>query len=475
MTVCETDRPVTDESDSRRRRRRLLLAVASVASLMCALDTLVVSTALTTIRVDLGASAETLEWTVNAYNLALAVLLIPSASLGDRYGRRRMFAIGLGLFVVASAACALAPDATVLALARAVQGAGAALVTALGMALVAAAYPPERRGAAMGVLQGITGLAILTGPTLGGLVTSTLGWEWIFWLNVPIGLVLVPVVLRTAQEGHDEAARPLDRRGLVLITAAAVGILWALSRGNPVGWASPEVVLSLVVGLALLAVFVRRQRLVASPVVPPRLLRARGFVAGNLATVGLFASIFGGVFFYSQLLSVGLGFTPLQTGLGLIPWTSALFVVGPLAGRLADRVGARPLAVVGLVVAAAGTAWIALLAAPGLTYPALVAPFLVNSLGASLAMPALAAAVLAGVRPDDVGAASGVSSMVRELGGVLGLAVFVAVFAGRGSYAGPAAFLAGFGPAIGVCTAAVAAGAVASTFLPAVTREETSA
>ncbi|MEJ2867910.1 MFS transporter [Actinomycetospora sp. OC33-EN08] len=472
MTVCETENCATDEHRTQ-SRRRVLLAVASVASLMCALDTLVVSTALTTIRLDLGASVEALEWTVNAYNLALAVLLVPAASLGDRYGRRRMFAAGLGLFVAASAVCALAPDATLLALARAVQGAGAALVTALGMALVAAAYPPERRGAALGVLQGVTGLAVLAGPGLGGLVTSTLGWEWIFWLNVPIGLLLLPVVLRTAGEGHDDESRPLDVTGVLLVTGAALGLLWALSRGNPVGWSAPEVVGAALVGLLLLGLFLRRQARVAAPVIPPHLLRVRGFVAGNLATIGLYASIFGGVFFYSQLLAVSLGFTPLEAGLGLFPWTSALFVLGPLAGRLADRIGNRPVGVAGLVLAAAGTAWIALVAEPGVTYPDLIGPFVLSAVGGSGAMPALASAVLARVGPADVGAASGVTSMVRELGGVLGLAVLVAVFAGHGGYADPAAFLAGFAPAMGVCAAVVAAGALAAAFLPA--RKELSA
>jgi EmrB/QacA subfamily drug resistance transporter len=441
-------------------RRTWVLALAAIASLMTALDALVVSASLTTIQTDLGATAEQLEWTVNSYNLVMAVLLMPAAALGDRYGRRRMFAAGMALFTAASAACAAAPDVVVLVLGRAVQGAGAAFVTALAMTLVSAAFPPERRGSAIGFLQGGSGIAVLAGPGLGGAITHTVGWEFVFWLNVPIGLVVLPLILAKCDESRG-ADTALDVRGLLLVIGAVLGLVWALARGNAVGWASAEVLGAFAVGGAALVAFVGWERRAAEPMFPMRLLRSRGFVAGNVATAGLFASIFGGLFFYAQLLQTGLGLTPLQAGLGLVPWTSTLIVLGPLAGRLADRIGNRPLIVTGLLTTAIGIAWVALIARPGMPYGELVAPFLVASIGGSMALAPTANAVLGAVPPADLGKASGVNAMLRELGGVLGLAVFVAVFTGTGSYASPAAFVDGFGPAMGTCAAVVALSAVA--------------
>jgi EmrB/QacA subfamily drug resistance transporter len=441
-------------------RRTWVLALAAVASLMTALDALVVSASLTTIQTDLGATAEQLEWTVNSYNLVMAVLLMPAAALGDRYGRRRMFAAGMALFTAASAVCAAAPDVVVLVLGRAVQGAGAAFVTALAMTLVSAAYPAERRGSAIGILQGGSGIAVLAGPGLGGAITHTVGWEFVFWLNVPIGLVVLPLILVKCDESRG-ADTALDVRGLLLVIGAVLGLVWALARGNAVGWASAEVLGAFAAGAAAFVTFVAWERRAAEPMFPMRLLRSRGFVAGNIATAGLFASIFGGLFFYAQLLQIGLGLSPLQAGLGLVPWTSTLIVLGPLAGRLADRIGNRPLIVTGLATTAIGIAWVALVARAGMPYGELVAPFLVASIGGSMTLAPTANAVLGAVPPADLGKASGVNAMLRELGGVLGLAVFVAVFTGTGSYASPAAFVDGFGPAMGTCAALVALSAAA--------------
>lgn len=446
-------------------RRTWVLVLAAATSLMTALDALVVSAALTTIRHDLGASAEQLEWTTNAYNLVMAVLLMPAAALGDRYGRRRMFAVGTALFTLASAVCAAAPDVVVLVAGRAVQGAGAALVSALGMTLVSAAYPAERRGAAIGFLQGGSGIAVLAGPGLGGVITDAIGWEFVFWLNVPIGLVVLPLILSKVDEGRG-ADRALDVRGLLLITGGALGLVWALARGNAAGWSSVEVLGAFAAGAALAAAFVAWELRAAEPMLPMRLFRNRGFVIGNVATVGLFASIFGGLFFYSQLLQTGLGLTPLQAGLGLIPWTSTLIVFGPLTGRLADRIGNRPLVVAGLATTAAGIAWVALVARAGMPYAELVVPFLVTSVGGSMTLAPTANAVMGAVAPAELGKASGVNSMLRELGGVFGLAVFVAVFAGTGGYASPVEFVDGFGPAMLVCAALVGCSAIAALLLP---------
>jgi EmrB/QacA subfamily drug resistance transporter len=432
---------------------------------MAALDTLVVSTALSTIRLDLGASIEELEWTVNAYNLSFAVLLMTAAALGDRHGRRNLYAVGLGVFAAASAACALAPDVGSLIAARAVQGAGAALVVTLGLALVSAAFPPERRGAAIGIFSAITGLSVASGPLVGGAVVEGLAWEWIFWLNVPIGLVAIPLVLTRMKEsfGGDTG---LDVRGLALVTGGALGIVWALVRGNSAGWGSPEVVAGLVGGTVLVAAFVVWELRAREPMLPMRFFRSRAFSAGNTAIFFTFASLFSAVFFFAQLLQTGLGYGPLDAGLRLMPWTATFMTVAPVAGALADRIGERPFMVGGLLLQAIGMGWIALIAEPGLAYSELVVPLIVAGVGVSMAIPSGQNSVVGSVAEEAIGKAAGTNSMMRELGGVFGIAVTVAVFAGAGSYVSAEAFTDGFAPAIGVGGALALAGAVAGLALP---------
>ena len=447
-----------------------VILLTGIGSLMAALDTLVVANALSTIRVDLGASVEALEWTVNAYNLSFAVLLITAAALGDRYGRRRLYAAGLGLFAVASALCALAPDAGSLIAARALQGAGAALVMPLGLALLSTAFPPAKRGAAIGIFSAITGISVALGPLVGGAVVEGLAWEWIFWLNVPIGLLAIPFVLTRMREsrGPDSA---LDLLGLALVTGGTLGVVWGLVRGNPQGWTSPEVVAAFVAGALLLAAFVGWELRAREPMLPLRLFRSRAFSASNAAMFFTFASLFSCVFFYAQFLQTGLGYGPLETGLRLVPWTATFITVAPLAGALADRIGERPLLVVGLTLQAAGMAWMALIAAPGVEYTSLLAPLIVGGIGVSMAIPAAQSSGLGSVEPGAIGKAAGTNSTMRELGGVFGIAVVVAVFAGAGSYASPAAFTDGFGPAIGVGALLALAGAAAALALPGHTRQ----
>jgi EmrB/QacA subfamily drug resistance transporter len=444
---------------------RWVLVLTGIGSLIAALDTLVVSTALSRIRLDLGASVEQLEWTVNAYNLSFAVLLITGAALGDRYGRRKLYATGLGLFAVASAACALAPSVGWLIAARAVQGAGSALIMPLGLALLSAAFPAERRGAAIGIFSAITGLAVASGPLVGGAIVQGISWEWIFWVNVPIGLLAVPLVLTRMKEsfGPDTS---LDLRGLALVTGGALGFVWGLVRGNQVGWGSAEVVGSLAIGVLLAAAFVAWELRAREPMLPMRFFRSRAFSAGNAAIFFTFASLFGAVFFYAQLLQVSLGYGPLDAGLRLLPWTATFITVAPIAGALADRIGERPLMVGGLLLQAAGMGWLALIAEPGMAYSQLLGPFIVAGIGISMAIPAAQNSVVGSVGLDSIGKAAGVNSMMRELGGVFGIAVVVAVFAATGSYASAAAFTDGFAPAIGVAAALALAGAISGLALP---------
>src|SRR5262245_20386851 len=318
-----------------------VLILASVASLMAALDAMVVTTALGTIRVNLGAPIEALQWTVNAYTLTFAVLLLTGAALGDRFGRRRMFAAGLALFVAASAACALAGDVVSLIVARAVQGAGSALVMPLAMALLSAAFPPAERAKALGIFSGVTGLALIAGPVVGGAVVKGLAWQWIFWINIPIGLVVIPLVLRRIPESFGPPAR-LDLGGLVLVTGAALAIAWGLMRGNTVGWTAPEILAALAIGCLLALAFVTWELRAGEPMVPMHFFRARAYSSGVVASFLFYAAMYGVVFFLPQFFQTAQSLDPLGAALRLLPWTATLFVFAPLGGSLVNRVGERP-------------------------------------------------------------------------------------------------------------------------------------
>jgi len=455
----------TVDDVSEKARKSWVLALVSVASFMVALDALVVTTALSTIRLDFGASIEALQWTVNAYNLSFAVLLMTGAALGDRFGRRRLLAVGLGLFVAASAACALAPGIGWLIAARAVQGAGAALVMPLAMALLSAAFPREQRGQALGIFSGVTGLALIAGPLVGGAVVEGIAWQWIFWINLPIGLLVIPLVLARIPESYGPGT-VLDIPGLALVAGAALGVVWGLMRGNSAGWGSLEVVATLAAGPLLALAFVAWERRAREPMVPPRFFRSQAFSAANAVGFLLHAPIYSTVFFLPQFLQVVQGHGPLGAGLRLLPWTATLFVVAPLAGGLVNRIGERPLVVVGLFAQAFGMAWVGLIAGPDLAYNSLVVPLILAGAGVSMAMPAAQNAVLGAVAPSEVGKASGTYNTVRFLGGAFGIAVAVAVFAAAGGAGSPEAFSAGFAPEMRVAAALSLLGAVTGLWLP---------
>ena len=335
-------------------RLRWVVVLTAVGSFMAALDTLVVASALSTIRQDLGASLTDLEWTVNAYNLSFAVLLVPAAVLGDRLGRARTYAAGLGLFALASAGCAMAGSVGALVAMRVVQGAGAAVVMTLGLALLTSAFPPEKRGAAVGLFSAVTGLAVASGPLVGGAVVDGLAWQWIFWLNVPVGLLAAPLALRLIPEVRVPDSR-LDVPGVALLAGGVLGLVWTLVRGESAGWASGEVLGAAAVGLLLLAGFAVWEGRATYPLLPPRLLRVRGFAAGNAAIFLTFAALFSAVFFYGQLLQIVMAQSPLGAGVRLMAWTGTFLVFAPAAGALADRIGERPLLTTGLTVQAAAT------------------------------------------------------------------------------------------------------------------------
>jgi EmrB/QacA subfamily drug resistance transporter len=448
-----------------RAAQRWVLGVTAVASLVVVLDALVVSTALSTIRVDLHASVQQLEWTVNAYTLSFAVLLMTGAVLGDRFGRRRVFCIGVGLFAAASAGCALSPDASLLIAARAVQGAGAALVMPLALALLTAAFAPRDRPKALGIFAGVSGLGVSLGPLFGGAVVEGISWPWIFWLNVPVGLALIALARERIEESFGQRSEP-DLLGLALVTAAALGIVWGLVRGNPAGWGSVEVLAALTLGVLLTVAFVAWEVRASPPMLPMRLFRSRRFSAGNAAIFFQWGSALGALYFMAQFLQDGLGYGPLDAGVRLMPWGAVTVIVPQLVGRLIARVGERPFIAAGMTLNAAALATIALIADPQVAYWQLGVLLAISGAGLAMSLPAAQSSVLTSVAPPDIGIASGTFMTMRQLGGAFGLAILVAVFASTGSYASPQAFIDGFAAATVVCASLAALAALAGLSLP---------
>ncbi len=448
-----------------KRRTVWTFVVTSAALFMASLDNLVVTTALPSIREHLHASLEGLQWTVNAYTLTFAVLLLTGASLGERYGRRRMFVAGLALFTAGSAAAALAPGVGWLIGARAVQGVGAAILIPLTLTLLSAAVSPERRGVALGAWGAVGGLAIAIGPLVGGAVVEGASWQWIFWLNVPIGIVLLPIAWSRLTESRGPATR-LDLPGLVLASLGLLGIVFGVVRGNDHGWTSLTVLPPMVAGALLVAAFAAWETRAPEPMLPLQLFRSRGFTMTNVASLLMFFGMFGSIFLLAQFLQVVQGYSPLEAGLRTLPWTAMPVLVTPIAGVLSDRIGGRPLLVTGLVLQAIGLGWLAMVTTPTVAYAALVPAFIVSGIGMSLFFAPVANVVLGSVRRDQEGIASGANNAIRELGGVFGIAVLGAVFSARGGYTSGASFVAGLAPAVWVGAAAVAVAAAAALALP---------
>jgi EmrB/QacA subfamily drug resistance transporter len=439
--------------------------ITSVALFMATLDNLVVTTSLPVIRADLSASIEDLEWTVNAYTLSFAVFLLTGAALGDRFGRRRLFVIGLGIFTAASVAAALAPSVEALIVARAVQGLGGAIVTPLTLTILSAAVSPEKRGVALGAWGGIGGLAVASGPLVGGAVVEGISWQWIFWLNVPIGLVLIPLAYLRLKETYGPSTQ-LDLRGLALASAGLFGIVWGVVRGNAVGWSSPEIVGSLVVGSLLTVAFVLWELRAPAPMLPMRFFRSRAFAAANAASLFMFFGMFGSIFLLAQFLQTVQGYGPLDAGLRILPWTAMPIFVAPIAGALSDRIGGRPLMAVGLALQAVGLGWLAAVSTPTVPYEELVPAFVVSGIGMALFFAPVANVVLSAVLPREEGQASGANNAIRELGGVFGVAVLASVFSSYGGYESGQAYADGLVPAVWVGAVVVVLGAVAALLIP---------
>ncbi len=435
-----------------RGRLDWVLGLTSTAYFMVALDALVVVTALPRMQRDLHVGLSSLQWTVNSYGIAFAAGIITAAALGDRFGRRRVFTAGLALFAVASAACALAPNAGELIAARTVQGLGGAIVLPLSLTILTTAFPAERRGLLVGVYGGLAGLAVAIGPLVGGAVTQGIDWHWIFWINVPIGLVAAALGTRLLPESRGPAKR-LDICGATLVTVGVLTVVWGLVRAGDAGWSSGEVVGTLAGGALLLVAFVVWEGRAREPMVPLRLFASRDFTLGNLTTFLMSGATFAAAFLLAQDFQFARGYSPLSTGLRLLPFFATPMFVAPIAGAVSDRVGRRPLIVAGLALQTAGFAWVAARGSLATSWIEIALALLVAGVGISMALPTVPTAVLGAVSEAEMGTASGINYMAQRFGAVFAIAIATAVFSAYGHLGSPGAVTAGFRPALWACAA----------------------
>lgn len=465
MTAALMDAPSAPRPRRTDRPLAAVLAAVGIPMFMVTLDNLVVTTALPVIKENLGASLTDLQWFVNAYTLSFAALLLTASALGDRLGRRRLFLFGIGLFTVASAACAVATEPWMLITARAIQGAAGAAVMPLSLTLLAAAVPERMRNAAVGIWGGISGLGVAVGPVVGGAVADGLDWTWIFWLNVPVGIVALPLAALVLRESRGGAGR-LDPLGLLLSAAGVLAVVWGVVHGSDDGWTSAPVLTALVGGGVLLVAFLAWERRAVAPMLPLRLFRSRAFSAVSAVSFAFSAGVFGVVFLLAQFFQVVQGLSPLEAGLRTMPWTMAPMVVAPIAGLLIGRVGPRVLVALGQLLLAAGLGWIAFETAVDVAYGGLVPPLLLAGVGMGLTFSPLSATTLSSVPADSHGVASGTNNTLRELGVAVGVAVLASVFSAFGDYSSPGAFVDGLVPAMYVGAAVVAVGGLLALLLP---------
>ena len=452
-------------SASQKPRTGATLAIVSLALFMVVLDNLIVTVALPAIRADLGASLQSLEWTINAYTLAFAVTLIPGAALGDRFGRKRLFLTGLALFTLSSAAAALAPDTTALVAARALQGVGGAIVAPLTLTLLADAFPAQKRGAALGIWSGISGTGIALGPLVGGAVVEGISWHWIFWINVPIGLALLPVAAILLRESHGPSNR-IDLPGVTLAAGGLFALVFGLVRGQGEGWTNPIILAALTAGVALLAAFVAWERRAEDPMVPMQLFRNRTFSITNGVSFFMYFGTFGSIFLLTQVLQNIMGYSPFQAGLRMLFWTGASMIVAPIAGILSERYGARNFMAAGLALQASALAWFAATASTTMTFGQVLPAFVMAGTGMALVFAPSASALLSVVTPAMAGKASGTNNAIREVGGVFGVAVLSTIFSQSGSLSSAKAFIDGVVPSLWVGASVVGIGAVVALLIP---------
>jgi EmrB/QacA subfamily drug resistance transporter len=443
-----------------------VLGLTSTAYFMVVIDMAVVITALPRMQRDLKVGPSSLQWTLNAYGIAFAAGIITAAALGDRFGRRRIFNIGLALFTAASAACALSLNASELIAARTVQGLGGAIVLPLSLTILTTAFPPQRRAMIVGVYGGLAGLAVASGPLIGGGITEGIGWHWIFWINVPIGIVALALGLRLLPESHGASER-FDLVGVALVTGGVVALVWALVRANQSGWASAEIVSTLAAGALLLLLFVGWEGRRADPMIPLRFFRNQTFAAGNVTSFLMSGAIFAAAYFITQEFQFARGYSPVSAGLRLLPFFATPMLISPLAGAVAGKVGLRPVMVLGLTLQAAGFAWVCFRGGLGTSWVELTLALLVAGIGVSMALPTVPTAILGAVAPNEMGKASGISYMTQQLGRVFAIAIGTSVFTAYGHLGTPASVTDGFKPALAACTVFAVLAALTATGITA--------
>ena len=437
------------------------LLVASVAAFMTSLDTMVVTTALPTLRAHLGGSVGQLEWTMNAYYLAFACLLLTAAGLGDRFGRRRVLVVGLVAFGLSSVAAALAPGLEALIAARAVQGAAAAAIMPLTLTVISEAYPPETRGKAIGIWGALLGAGGVLGPLAGGGLVELVGWRGIFWVNVPIAIA-VAVAARLVITETRGPRHPLDVRGLVLASTGCLGLAWGLVRSADRGWGDPSVWIPLAIGAAIIVVFIAAEHRASFPLVPTSLFKVRSFSAANGVSVCIYASLSGSVYLMSQFFQIAQHTSPLVAALRFVPWPAPALVVAPLVGSWSAKRGNRPFLVAGMALHTIAMVWFALVAHASTSYLSLCGPLVLSGIGIACVFPTVSSEVVSSVAPERMGIAAGINGSIRELGGVLGVALAATVFARSGSYDTASAFTTGFIHAIWACAALAGLGVIAA-------------
>ncbi len=411
-------------------RKWWTLGAMCFALFMLMLDNTVVNVALPSIERDLGASLSSLEWTVNGYTLAFAVLLATGGRLGDIFGRRRAFLIGVTLFSLASATAGLAPDTASLVVSRVVQGIGGALMMPATLSIVTNAFPPKQRGMAIGTWAGVSALALAIGPVLGGFLTEDVSWRAIFFINLPVGVGAVIATLFAVRESRDDTVgRDVDYLGVVTLTAALTALVLALIEGNSWGWGSAAILGLLAGSVVLLAAFVLVELRVKAPMVEFRLFASRNFVGSNVIALIVTFAMMAQFFFLALYMQNMLGFSPLQAGIRFLPATLMIVAIAPLAGRLTDRIGARIPIAAGLSLVSVAMFWLTTIDT-STTYGDLLPSFVLMGGGMALVMSPMSTAAMNAVADIKAGIASGILSMNRMIGGTLGVAVIGAVFQG---------------------------------------------
>lgn len=431
-----------EATTNRRISSTWILILTSLGFFMSMMDSMIVTTASTAIRTDFHISVNTLQWALNAYNITIGAVLLVGVSLGERIGRRKIYNIGIFVFTLGSVFCALSSNITVLIIARVIEGIGASVMTPMSMAILTHALPTSERGKALGIWSGIGGLALIVGPLLGGLIVAKLAWQWIFWINVPIGIAAIYLSERILPESIGNS----DKIGLVdslLIIFASAGIIWSLSEMT----AANSKVISVLVGILSLVLgicFIARQRNESKPMIPLKYFRSKAFTGGNVATFLLYAAMYGVVFFLPQFLQVVGRADSLTAGLEILPWTGTLVVVAPFAGKAVDKFGEKLIATLGLVLQGIGYLLLSILVTEQSLYLIMIIPLALAGVGLSMAGPALQKSVLGAVDPESIGKASGIYNVFRLMGGAVGTTISVIVFYGFGNTIDINSFANGF-------------------------------